>query len=204
MILSTHWATSPRTLFSQSLVTSILQSAPKRQTILDNSYCYQYITDSTDRNLSKLREMVKDREAWHAVVHGVAKSQAWLGNWATTAIVAKILAPCPLMPSRSIATEFGENRKEQLYSFCQAKGKRSRLVPQELCPLPRNKERFYILLRVLYFFFPFAKLQNGHNWHQATQQVGLMSLKLLDHSLPSEMQNATRECKEEKHSRCRV
>jgi len=33
------------------------------------------ITDSMDMNLSKLREMVKDREAWHATVHGIAKSQ---------------------------------------------------------------------------------------------------------------------------------
>ena len=33
------------------------------------------ITDSMDINLNKLQEMVKDREAWHAVVHGVAKSQ---------------------------------------------------------------------------------------------------------------------------------
>ena len=33
------------------------------------------ITDSVDMNLSKLQEMVKDREAWCAVVHGVAKSQ---------------------------------------------------------------------------------------------------------------------------------
>ena len=33
------------------------------------------ITDSMDRNLSKLREIVKDREAWYSVVHGVAKGQ---------------------------------------------------------------------------------------------------------------------------------
>ena len=33
------------------------------------------ITDSMAMNLSKLQEMVKDREAWHAAVHGVAKSQ---------------------------------------------------------------------------------------------------------------------------------
>ena len=36
------------------------------------------ITDSMDMNLSKLREMVKDRGAWHATVHGVAKSQTRL------------------------------------------------------------------------------------------------------------------------------
>ena len=33
------------------------------------------IIDSTDMNFSKLRKMVKDREAWHAAVHGVTKSQ---------------------------------------------------------------------------------------------------------------------------------
>ena len=38
------------------------------------------ITDSMDMNLSQLREMVKDREAWHAAVHEVAKSQTWLSN----------------------------------------------------------------------------------------------------------------------------
>ena len=42
------------------------------------------ITDSMDMSLSKLWEMVKDREAWHATVHGVIKSQSWLSSWKTT------------------------------------------------------------------------------------------------------------------------
>ena len=41
------------------------------------------ITDATDMNLGKLREVVRDREAWHAAVHGVSKRQTRLGNWIT-------------------------------------------------------------------------------------------------------------------------
>ena len=41
------------------------------------------ITDLMDMSLSKLQEMVKDREAGHAAVHGVVKSQPWLSNWTT-------------------------------------------------------------------------------------------------------------------------
>ena len=42
------------------------------------------ITDLMYMSLSKLREMLIDREAWRAAVHGVAKSQTGLSNWTTT------------------------------------------------------------------------------------------------------------------------
>ena len=42
--------------------------------------CLDGITDSTDMSLSKLWEIVKDREAWHPAVHGVTKNRTWLNK----------------------------------------------------------------------------------------------------------------------------
>ena len=53
------------------------------------------ITDSMDMSLSKLWDIVKDREAWCTVVHGVTKSQTWLRDWATmTPVSPSIVLGC--------------------------------------------------------------------------------------------------------------
>ena len=49
------------------------------------------ITDIMHMNLGKLREMVRDREAWRAAICGIEKSWTWLGNWTPTTIVLAAL-----------------------------------------------------------------------------------------------------------------
>ena len=47
----------------------------KRRRVRQRIRCLDGITDSMDMNLSKLREIVEDREAWCAAVHGITKSE---------------------------------------------------------------------------------------------------------------------------------
>ena len=47
------------------------------------------ITNSMDMSLSKLQQIVKDREVQHAAVHGVSTSQTWLSNWTTWKVLLR-------------------------------------------------------------------------------------------------------------------
>ena len=72
-----HRACSPGTLSPGA----VLAAAPLRRLLGKwNSTCVDVTTDSIDMSFSKLREMLKDSEAWCVAVHGVAKNRTQLSN----------------------------------------------------------------------------------------------------------------------------
>ena len=64
------------------------------------------ITDSMGMSLSKLRELVMDREAWRAVIHGVSKSWTWLSNWTNRTTIHHFDSPHSFLHIINIKTNF--------------------------------------------------------------------------------------------------
>ena len=70
-----------------------------------------------DMSLGKLWELVMDGEAWHAAVHGVAKSWTWLSDWTEAILYKELQCPWILISLQVSWTQFLVDTEGQLYNY---------------------------------------------------------------------------------------
>ena len=133
------------------------------------------ITDSVDMHLSKLQEIVEDRGAWHAAVHGVTKSRTWCSNWARTKESSwdQALGNCRLHileASPAQRSEITHKPTQLLHAWTQRFENRGLTTASIMCPdsRPRGSLFLFAISPLSFRWESTAQVQDGNHQDWST------------------------------------